>query len=94
MHLTKNSAWFYKKKLFSILIYILTDSQKLKNKKSMLSGDCIRFWKFMHSQIFVIFEQEKKMCGIAAILLANANGAAAFELYDALLMLQHRGQGT
>ena len=40
------------------------------------------------------FEQEKKMCGIAAILLANANGAAAFELYDALLMLQHRGQGT
>ncbi len=34
------------------------------------------------------------MCGIAAILLANANGAAAFELYDALLMLQHRGQGT
>lgn len=32
------------------------------------------------------------MCGIAAILLANAEGCAAFELYDALLMLQHRGQ--
>lgn len=32
------------------------------------------------------------MCGIAAILLADSKGSAALELYDALLMLQHRGQ--
>ena len=93
MHLTKNSAWFYKKR-FNLYfnLYINKVFKNKEQKKKMLS-DCMQFQIHAFAD-FCIFEQEEDMCGIAAILLANANGAAAFELYDALLMLQHRGQGT
>lgn len=33
------------------------------------------------------------MCGIVALLLADSDGHANQDLYDALTALQHRGQG-
>ena len=73
-----------------------------REHRTQYRRDYIRFleigdWNAIHIRRFLqvtLAQIEEDMCGIAAILLANANGAAAFELYDALLMLQHRGQGT
>ena len=32
------------------------------------------------------------MCGISALILADANGAACPDLFESLGLLQHRGQ--
>jgi glutamine phosphoribosylpyrophosphate amidotransferase len=34
------------------------------------------------------------MCGISALILADANGAACPDLFESLGLLQHRGQVT
>lgn len=43
--------------------------------------------------IFPLYKKKHlNMCGISALILADANGAACPDLFESLGLLQHRGQ--